>query len=205
MEHLKKIVEAGQPLHKAQKALILLHGRGGTAEDILSLATHLPVDDFYIVAPQATNHSWYPLSFLAPIPQNEPWLSSALSIVKSIIDDITKTGIAPENIFIGGFSQGACLTVEFTTRYEQRWGGVFALTGGLIGDSVYPDHYAGDFKGTKVFISNSQNDPHVPLTRSEDSKKLMEKSGAKVSLVVYPNRPHTILPEELKQVRELFK
>ncbi len=205
MEHIKQLVEIGLPLNQAKKALVLLHGRGGSAEDIISLASHLPVQDFYVVAPQATNHTWYPYSFLAPIPQNEPWFSSALKLVKTITDNIQKAGINAENIYIGGFSQGACLTLEFSTRYAQRWGGIFALTGGLIGDNIYPNHYQGNFAGTYVFISNSQNDPHVPLSRSEDSKRLMEKMGANVTLDVYHNRPHTILAEELQKASVLFK
>lgn len=205
MEHTKQLVEIGLPLKQAKKALILLHGRGGSAEDIISLANHLPVQDFYVVAPQATNHTWYPYSFLAPIPQNEPWFSSALKLVKTLTDDIQQAGISADNIYIGGFSQGACLTLEFSTRYAQRWGGVFALTGGLIGDNIYPDHYQGNFAGTKVLITNSQNDPHVPLSRSEDSKRLMEKMGAQVTLEIYHNRPHTILAEELQKASALFK
>lgn len=204
MTHVKKIIEAGLPLPQAKKALILLHGRGGSAEDILTLREHLPVHDFYIVAPQATNHSWYPFSFLSPIQQNEPWFSSALNLVKSIVDDIQAAGIPAKHIYIGGFSQGACLTLEFATRNAQRWGGVFALTGGLIGDKVYPEHYQGDFAGTKVFIANSQNDPHVPLTRSEDSKTLMEKMGAQVNVKVYHDRPHTIVMDELQEAEKIL-
>lgn len=204
MTHVKKIAEAGVPVAKAKKALILLHGRGATAEDILTLSTHLPVHDFYIVAPQATNYTWYPYSFLSPIEENEPWLSSALTVIKELADDIQAAGIRSENIFIAGFSQGACLTLEFATRNAQKWGGIFAFTGGLIGDKIYADRYAGDFAGTSVFISNSQNDPHVPLARSEDSKKLMEKLNASVTLHVYQNRPHTILQDELLKVASYF-
>jgi phospholipase/carboxylesterase len=204
MTHVKKLMEAGVPLNQAKKALILLHGRGGSAEDILTLCDHLPVHDFYIVAPQATNHSWYPFSFLSPTKQNEPWFSSALNLVKSTVGDIQAAGIPSEHIYIGGFSQGACLTLEFATRNAQRWGGVFALTGGLIGDKVYPENYQGDFAGTKVFIANSQNDPHVPLTRSEDSKKLMEKMGAQVNVKVYHDRPHTIVMDELQEAGKIL-
>ncbi len=204
MRHTKNLVEAGMPLAKAKKALIMLHGRGASAEDILAIRSHLPVNDFYVVAPQATNCTWYPLSFMAPIVHNEPWLSSALEIVKSIVADINNAGIASENIFLLGFSQGACLTLEFAARNVQKWGGVIALTGGLIGEKIYSSHYIGNFAGTKVLMTNSQNDPHVPLARSEDSKKQLEKLGANVSLEIYPNRPHTILMEELEKGRLLF-
>ncbi|MCW5910376.1 MAG: dienelactone hydrolase family protein [Cyclobacteriaceae bacterium] len=196
--HSKQVIESGTPLTHAKKALIMLHGRGGSAEDIISLASYLPLEGFYIVAPQATNHTWYPLSFLAPISQNEPWLGSALDRVKELSDHIQQAGIAPSNIFILGFSQGACLTLEFAARNAQKWGGVIALTGGLIGDQLEPSRYPGDFSGTPIFMSNGSNDPHVPLMRSEQSKQQLEKMNAKVELLVYPGRPHTILEEELK-------
>lgn len=198
--HTKQFIESSVPLIKAKKALIMLHGRGGSAEDILSLINYLPVKDFYIVAPQATNHTWYPLSFLAPTPQNEPWLSSALERIKELIDHIQQAGIASENIYILGFSQGACLTLEFATRHAQKWGGVFALTGGLIGDKLEATRYPGNFSGTPVLMTNGNADPHVPLVRSEQSKQQLEKMNARVELLVYPNRPHTILQEELKKV-----
>lgn len=202
--HIKQFIETGAPLNKAQKALIMLHGRGGSAEDIVSLATHLPVEDFYIAAPQATNHTWYPLSFLAPTSQNEPWLSSALNVLKELSDNMLQSGIKPENIFILGFSQGACLTLEFAARHAQKWGGVIALTGGLIGDKIEPAVYRGNFSGTKILMTNGNNDPHVPLARSEQSKQQLEKMDAKVELLVFPNRPHTILQEELKKASHLL-
>lgn len=204
MKHKKNLVEAGKPLKDAKKALILLHGRGGSAEDIISLAGYLPVDDFYIVAPQATNNSWYPYGFMAPIQQNKPWLSSALELVNDCVSDIKQAGITSDKIFILGFSQGACLALEYSTRFAQRWGGVIAFTGGLIGDQLYPDQYSGNFNSTPILICTSDNDPHVPLMRSEDSKGLMEKMEARVSLHVYPGRPHTILPEELALAAKLF-
>jgi phospholipase/carboxylesterase len=204
MMHARKLVESGKPLGEAKKALIMLHGRGASAEDILSLSSYLSVDDFYLVAPQATNHTWYPYSFMAPVQQNEPWLSSALQLLEGIVGDIKAGGIFPENIFILGFSQGACLTLEFSTRHAQRWGGVIAFTGGLIGEKIFAEHYNGTFVQTNVLMSNSTNDPHVPLSRSEASKKLMEEMGAHVTLKVYPNRPHTILQEELDLANDLL-
>jgi phospholipase/carboxylesterase len=205
MTHTKELREAGLPLAKAKRGLIMLHGRGASAEDILSLQSYLRLNDFYIVAPQATNYSWYPHSFLSPIHQNEPWLSSALTLVKEIVNDIKKAGLASENIFLLGFSQGACLTLEFATRNAQKWGGVVALTGGLIGDQIYSDHYSGTFDGTPILMTNSQNDPHVPLERSRESKTLLEKLGAVVALEVYQNRPHTIVPDELEKAKKILK
>jgi phospholipase/carboxylesterase len=204
MEHTKQLIEAGKPLAQAKRALIMLHGRGASAEDILSLRTHLTVDDFYVVAPQATNCTWYPYSFLASPAQNEPWLSSALRLLSEIVADIEKAGIPSSQIYLLGFSQGACLTLEFATRYAREWGGVVALTGGLIGDKLYTQNYGGNFAGTRILMTNSQNDPHVPLKRSEESKAWLEKMGAEVSLEIFPNRPHTILMEELERVELLF-
>ena len=195
--HTKQFIESGVALNKAKKALILVHGRGGSAEDILSLTEYLPLTDFYLVAPQATNHTGYPLSFLAPLSQNEPWLSSALELMQEVGNKIKQAGIAAEQTYIMGFSQGACLTLEFATRNAQKWGGVIALTGGLIGDNVEPTRYPGNFLGAPILMTNGSNDPHVPFTRSEQSKQQLEKMGANVELLVYPNRPHTILQEEL--------
>lgn len=204
MAHQKNIIEAGKPLREAKKALIMLHGRGASAQDILSLKEYLPVDDFYIAAPQATNFTWYPYSFMAPTPQNEPWLSSALKLLNSLVADIEAGGIKSENIYVLGFSQGACLTLEFATRNARQWGGIASLTGGLIGEKIYHENYLGNFNGTPIYISNSNNDPHVPLARSEESKKIMESMGAVVSLQVFPNRPHTILKEELDAVSRIM-
>jgi len=204
MAHTKELVEGGLPLSKAKKALVMLHGRGATADDILSLRFDLTIDDFYFVAPQASSHSWYPYSFLSPIEQNEPWLSSALNIIDGIVMDVNEAGIAAEKIFFLGFSQGACLTIEYATRHARKWGGVIALTGGLIGDQVYPEHYTGNFHQTRVLLTNSPNDPHVPLQRSKETKSLLEKNGAIVSLEVFPNRPHTIIHEEFVQASAIL-
>ena len=137
-------------------------------------------------------------------PQRNP-VSSALQVLKEITSDIRSTGIGYENIFLMGFSQGACLALEFATRSAQKWAGVIALTGGLIGDKIYSDHYSGNFNGASVLMTNSQNDPHVPLKRSEDSKSLIEELGANVSLKIYQNRPHTILADEIDEARKLLE
>jgi phospholipase/carboxylesterase len=204
MAHLKQIVEAGVPLSKAKKALILIHGRGASASDILPLREELSVDGFYIVAPQATNNTWYPYSFLAPTAQNEPWLSSAVGLIHSITEDIINAGLPSDKIYVAGFSQGACLALEFATRHAQRWGGVIAFTGGLIGERIANENYKGDFNGTQVFIGNSDKDPHVPAARSEESKSVMEKMGALVTLKIYPNMAHTISKDEIEMVNGLF-
>lgn len=202
--HQKDIHYAGRPLTEAKRALILLHGRGGTAGDILSLAPLLHVQDFALLAPQATQQSWYPYSFLALPTDNEPWLSSALNLVGSMVDDITTAGIAPENIYFTGFSQGACLTLEFITRHAQRWGGAAAFIGGLIGDKLYPENYHGNFSSTPVFIGTSDPDPHVPLTRVQASEAILRERHAQVTLKIYSNLGHTISRDELEQANTLI-
>jgi phospholipase/carboxylesterase len=203
--HARQVIEAGIPVAKASKALLMLHGRGATAQDILSLTNELPLDDFYVVAPQATNFTWYPFSFLEPVSRNEPWLSSALHLIRDIIHDINKAGIPSEKIFILGFSQGACLTLEFASRNATRWGGVFAFTGGLIGDVINRTNYVGNFAKTPVFIGNSDSDPHVPLTRTEESAAVMKEMGALVTVKIYPQMPHTVNRDEIAMTSAILK
>src|SRR6476660_2588509 len=163
--HKKNIITAGKKFNNDSKVLIMLHGRGGTAEDILSLASYLNVKDFTLLAPQATGSTWYPYSFLAPPSQNEPWLSSALNLLKEILNDLYNKGVPSENIYFTGFSQGACLMLEFVTRNANKYGGIAAFTGGLIGDKIYRENYAGDFQDTPIFIGTSNPDPHIPVER----------------------------------------
>lgn len=202
--HKKNIVTAGVAIEEAKKALIMIHGRGGSAEDILSLATHLQVKDFALLAPQATGNTWYPYSFMVPPVQNEPWLSSALSLLKAVVGDVTEQGIAVENIYFLGFSQGACLTLEFVTRNAQRYGGVTAFTGGLIGDKIYPENYSGDFAGTPVFIGSSNPDPHVPVERVYATSNILKAMHADVTEKVYNNMGHTINQDEIDLVNKLI-
>ena len=195
--HKKEFITAGQSLETASKVLIMMHGRGGSAEDILGLSDHLQVKDFAIVAPKATNNTWYPYSFLMPPQQNEPWLSSALQVIKEIINDLVAKGVTQELIYFLGFSQGACLTLEFVTRNATRFGGVVALTGGLIGDKIHEQNYAGNFDGTKIFIGTSDPDPHVPVQRVHDSELILRKLNAAVTVKVYKGMGHTINQDEL--------
>ena len=196
--HKKEIYTAGKELREAEKVLVLIHGRGGSAKEFLSLANQLNPQDFAVLAPQATDFTWYPNSFLAPVTQNEPEYSSALEVLEELLEDIKETGIASENIYFAGFSQGACLTLEFVTRYAQRFGGVAAFTGGLIGDKIYTENYSGDFNGTPIFIGTGDPDPHVPVERVEDSAEILREMNANVEVKIYKNRPHTISEDELK-------
>ena len=201
--HKKEIVYSGKELSRAKKAVIMLHGRGASADDILGLAQHLNVSDFAVLAPEATNSTWYPYPFIAPPKQNEPWLSSALTLIGEIVSDINNAGISSQNIYFVGFSQGACLTLEFVTRNAQTWGGVAAFTGGLIGDKIYPENYRGDFQGTPVFIGTSDPDPHIPVERVHESEKIIKSMNASVTKKIYPNIGHTITMEEIRLANSL--
>lgn len=203
--HTKNIITAGADISAAKKALIMLHGRGAHAQDILSLANYLDVEDFALMAPQATNNTWYPHSFLAPPAQNEPWLSSALNIVKETVTDLNNKGVSSENIYLLGFSQGACLTAEFAARNATKYGGIIAFTGGLIGDKIYPPNYTGNFAGTPVFIGSSNPDFHVPVERVYATANILKDMGATVTEKIYNNMGHTINEDELQHANAILK
>jgi phospholipase/carboxylesterase len=202
--HTENIQTAGTSLLEANKALIMIHGRGANSADILSLARHLDVDGYALVAPEATNNTWYPNSFLAPIKQNEPYLSSALNSLSKTVAFIEENGIAKENIYFLGFSQGACLALEFTARNAAKYGGIVAFTGGLIGDKVYPENYSGDFNGTPLFIGTSDPDFHVPVQRVHNSTAQLKSMGASVTEKVYLNMGHTINQDEIELANQLI-
>jgi|SRR5690606_5033417 len=202
--HSKDIQSAGKPLKDADKVLIMIHGRGANANDILALAPHLKVDNFALIAPQATNNTWYPYSFMTKSEQNEPWLTSALALLQDLVNEVIQQGITEKNIYFLGFSQGACLTLEFVARRAVRYGGVVGFTGGLIGDKISHKHYSGNFKGTPIFLGTGNPDPHVPLERVKDTFVLLEKMNAKVKLEIYENRPHTISPSEIELANKLI-
>lgn len=201
--HSYQITEKGKPLLQAKKAIILLHGRGADAEDILPLADSFCDDTFYIAAPQATNNAWYPYTFLSPEERNEPWLTSAVTMIKRLIDSIS-VNIPSTCIYLMGFSQGACLALEVASQYAVKYAGIAAFSGGLIGDKIRPEKYKGNFDGTKVFIGNSDNDPHIPQLRSEESRDVMEKLGADVTIRIYPGMAHTIIQQEIETVSRLM-
>ncbi|WP_298738021.1 dienelactone hydrolase family protein [uncultured Chitinophaga sp.] len=202
--HQKRIITAGKKLEEADKALIMIHGRGGSATDILSLASHLSADDFALLAPQATNHTWYPYSFMAPPQQNEPWLSSAIALLQEVTADVERAGIPSGNIYFLGFSQGACLTLEYVTRHAKQYGGVIAFTGGLIGDKIYPENYKGSFNGMPVFIGTSDPDMHVPVERVYATANIMRDMQAAVTEKVYHHMGHTINQDEITQANKLL-
>lgn len=201
MKAITEVLYQGPSLAKASKAAIFLHGRGGSAEGMLSLADRLCDSDFYVAIPQAADHTWYPQSFMAENKLNEPYLSNSIKEVHALIEQ-TSQHLPKQKIFIVGFSQGACLALEVTTRFAAKFGGIVAFTGGLIGSTIDESKYHGDFKGTKTFISNGDQDPHIPLIRSQQSQKVMESHGAHVTLKVYPGRPHTITEDEIEFVKK---
>lgn len=201
--HKKNILTAGREIDPQNNVLILLHGRGGSAEDILSLANHLDVKDFTLLAPQATNHTWYPYSFLAPPVENEPWLSSALALLKEVVQDLNNKGVPAEHIYFLGFSQGACLTLEFVARNATKYGGAVAFTGGLIGDKIYPENYKGDFQQTPVFIGTSNPDLHVPVERVYATTNILKGMGAAVTEKVYNGMGHTITQDEIENANHV--
>jgi phospholipase/carboxylesterase len=200
---MKNVVTAGTPLAEAKKALVMIHGRGASAQDILSLSKHLTVDGFALLAPQAAGHTWYPLSFLAVPQDNEPYLSASLNAIAEIVSEIETAGITRENIFFLGFSQGACLSLEFVTRNASKFGGVAAFTGGLIGDRIYAENYNGNFDGTPVFIGTSNPDFHVPVQRVYDTETILNSMNATVTVKVYDNMPHTIVQDEIDLSNQL--
>jgi predicted esterase len=191
-------------MEQAAGALILLHGRGGSAEDILALGRALTNDRFALLAPQAPGHTWYPYSFLAPRQQNEPYLSSALRQVEAALAQATSAGLETSQVALCGFSQGACLATEFVARHPQRYAGLLAFTGGLIGPLEEPISLTGDLAGTPVLLSSGDPDPHVPWKRVQQSGELLTSMGGKVILQRYPGRPHTVLPEEMEQGKKLL-
>lgn len=201
--HRYSIVEEGASLKTAAHALVLLHGRGGSAGDIMMLSGEFCDDTFYVAAPQATGNSWYPNSFLAPEDSNEPWLTSALQTVKRLVSEISEH-VPVENIFIMGFSQGACLSLEFAGRNPAGYAGIAAFSGGLIGEMINPEKYSGSFPGTKIFIGNSDTDPHIPFKRAKESAELFMKRDADVLLRIYPGMGHTITQEEIGDVRRFM-
>lgn len=198
------VLRSGPSPLDARLVAILLHGRGASAADILGLTDQFSARDIGYVAPQAAGSTWYPYSFLAPVAQNEPWLGSALRVVAGLVEDLVRQGIPAERLVVMGFSQGACLTLEFAARHARRYAAVVAFTGGLIGPPGSPRDYAGDFAGTPFFIGSSDVDPHVPLERVQESTAVLGRMGASVDERIYPRMGHTVNADELEAADSLL-
>jgi phospholipase/carboxylesterase len=201
--HSKQISIGGTPAANAKAALILLHGRGASVADIMRLAREFNAGEMTVYAPQATNNSWYPYSFLAPVEENEPALSSALEIVGEVVARVLADGFTADKVYFAGFSQGACLTLEYIARNAKQYGGAIAFTGGLIGEELNLSNYKGGFAGTPVLITTGDPDPHVPLSRVEESVAVLKQMNASVTLKVYKGRQHTISYDEIALANQL--
>jgi predicted esterase len=184
--------------------VLLVHGRGGSASDMLALADELALPDIAWVAPQAAGQTWYPYSFLSPIAQNEPGISSGLGVLKNLVDELGRTGIPPQRVGVLGFSQGACLALEFAARNPQPYAAVVGLSGGLIGPPGTPRDYPGSLDGAAVFLGCSDVDPHIPVERVRESAEVFRRLGAQVDERIYPGMGHIINQDELESVRRLL-
>jgi len=204
--HAKRpVLAAGTPLAEARAAVVLAHGRGASARDMLALAQEIDVADVAWLAPDAANNAWYPARFMEPIAHNEPWLSSALQLLGRVVQSVLDAGIPADRLVLGGFSQGACLALEYAARHAMPYGGVFALAGGLIGPDGVARDYPGAFKSTPVFIGVGDQDFHIPVARAKHSSDVLTRMGAAVDLRVYPGLQHAVVPDEVEAVRAIVE
>jgi phospholipase/carboxylesterase len=201
---MSEIKRKGLPLDQAQKAVILIHGRGATAESILNLSSYLNLTDYAILAPQANRNSWYPFGFMSSDEGNKDALKASLESIERLFKEILEAGIPAKSIVLMGFSQGACLSLEFAARHAQKLGGVVAFTGGLIGEKLISENYSGDFQDTPIFMGSSDRDFHVPASRIKESASLLEQMGAEVTVKLFDDPDHTIRAEEINWVNQKF-
>lgn len=200
-----RILTGGAPVAQARGALVLTHGRGATAESILTLAPLLGADDLAWFAPQASGNTWYPFSFLSPIPQNEPGISSGIQLLADLVASIEAQGIPAERIALAGFSQGACLTLEFAARNARRYGALVGFSGGLIGPDGTPRDYAGRLEGTPVFLGCSDVDSHIPLARVNETARVLTGLGGVVDERIYPGMGHLVNDDEIAAARAMLQ
>ncbi len=200
------VLVAGEPLERATAAMVLVHGRGASAQDILTLVPHLgAARGFAFIAPQAADNTWYPYRFMEPMERNEPWLSSALAFLGRVLAQVQNAGIPPERTILLGFSQGACLATEYAARHAIQYGGIACLSGGLIGPEGTPREYAGTFEHTPVFLGCSDVDFHIPKERVIETAEVLQRMGADVTLRLYPNMDHTVNADEFAFVRGMVE
>jgi len=199
------VLRLGPPPEDARLSAILIHGRGASADDILGLAQEFEVDDVAFLAPQAAGNSWYPYSFLTPIPQNEPWLTSALGVIAGLVQSLAQSGVVSQRVVVLGFSQGACLTLEFAARNPRRYAAIVGLSGGLIGPPGTPRQYPGSLDSTPVFLGCSDVDAHIPVERVRESAIVLKAMKAVVDERIYRGMGHTVNRDEIEAVRMLLR
>lgn len=199
------VLTRGTPPTQARAAMLLIHGRGATPDSILALADEFDQADVAYFAPTAAGNTWYPQRFTAPLASNEPYLSSALAVVSSLLEQINAAGIPYEKTILLGFSQGACLVSEFAARNARRYGGLVVLSGGLIGPDDTPRDYAGTLDGTPVFLGCSDVDFHIPAQRVRESAAVLQRLGGDVTARLYPGMGHTVNEDEIEFVRTMLQ
>lgn len=200
--HGQRVVQAGEPLDSARAAMILLHGRGASAEDIMTIASEVQAPGWIYLAPQAAGGAWYPNPFTAPIEANEPYFSAALEMIDHLVERV-EARVPAHRMLLLGFSQGACLTLEWAARHARRYGSIAGLSGGLIGPDGTPRDYPGSFDGTPVLLGCSDVDPYIGKARVEEAALVCERMGAAVDLRLYPGMGHMVNPDEIAALREL--
>ena len=198
------VLRAGPPQEEALGAMLLVHGRGGSPRDMLALAAQLGRTDIACIAPQAANGRWYPHSFLGPLEANEPALSSGLEVIGQLVEQTTAAGLPGERLILLGFSQGACLALEYAARHARRLGGLVGLSGGLIGPPGTPRDYTGSLQGTPVFLGCSDVDPYIPLKRVDESAAVFRELGGEVTQRTYPGMGHTVNRDELDEITRMI-
>lgn len=200
----ERILYSGSDLESAKRAMILIHGRGATAESILSLSNEFNLDDIIFIAPQARDFAWYPYRFIEARAKNEPGITSGLTLINSIIAPLNESGIENYSISLLGFSQGACLTIDYALRYPKKYAGVFVLSGGLIGDVINPNDYKGDLENTPIFFGCSNIDFHIPEVRVNESAEITKSLNADVTVKIYENMGHTINEDEIEIINSIL-
>lgn len=195
----------GASLESARAAVIMLHGRGASPEDILGIAQLVDPGGVVYLAPAAAQFTWYPNPFLVPQKANQPWLNSALRRVGGLVEQVQAAGITPERLILMGFSQGACLALEYAARHTHRYGGVAGLSGGLIGSEEDLQGFQGSLGGTTVFLGCSDIDPHIPVQRVHQTADILTRLGAQVEVRFYPGMGHMVNPDEIQVVTEMLQ
>lgn len=200
----QQIVTGGVDIDEAKIAMILIHGRGASAQSMLMFADEFNQEDIHYRAIQAKGHTWYPRSFMAPKEMNQPGIKSGLQAIYDQIADLNNKGITTNKIVLLGFSQGACLTTEFAARHPQRYGGIIGFSGGLIGENINTQNYQGSMEQTPVFLGCSDRDPHIPQERVDLTEKVFGKIGANITKKIYVGMGHTVNQDEIDHVNQLL-